>query len=1042
MNQVEGVLRKAVAVASGQLQEDDRTREQAARYCQQVQDSEKGWKICATILANFLKGGDKHDTAQLILFCLNAILQTIRKRYGSITNAEKRNLRNLVMAVVNEFSGPKTAAKYPPFLKNKIAVVIVGLLRHDYPVRWPNFFHGILKSIRNDDGVASSSSSSSSPPPSPFCGHRVDFFLRVLDAIDNDIVGFDENRSKEEVRHINQIKGHMQQTAMEPVVSALLQIASAPPNNNRALAKKALELLREFSAWISSSIVKKTGFLSSLFDLLRHPNLRSDVVDVLNELVRRRNTDVIDKIAFIQQARIFPFLQSIKKPDQEFSESIAALVDSVVTESIGGFRALESQSRAAELTGDSKRFTLTKGAANTAMQIMMKGMRFVVLYLEHPSFKVADELLGALNGYVSALSQFQNKSGKPPSEEQKEILLAILSKLPSKLAYPKEYDFKEIGEFEDSFDLFRENLEKLFVNMTRHFPKITPSFVLKKLKQVVDDASKIQPELYEAALRMFYRLYEPLSATDKMYMRKSGIIAEIMKRVVRSGVVRRSKHTLSVTYFELVSRYSMFLEKAPEFVKETMLSFLDQRGIGHPHPQVRSRASYLFFRVLRSFPVASAPQRQALTPLLPAILKALQQNVSPVLKRGFATGTQAETPLSVDSTMNLCETMGLICSSKFTNQGLEPFSGCCDAFRAQLVTLAKNRQAFTRDAELVGNRLAEIVNMIGSLTKYVTRDAMTFKRPLGDCLQAIVKVYELLPAHKELRSTTVFFLHRMLSCLKGVVVPHIHKTMELLVANVTAESLLQVSQLVNQIIVMARTESIPIVAHIFQPYVRQIYKVIASFNYIDEKTETSAYSTQIKERDSMRSIYFGFIRHVLLTPDFLPTSLYTPRNKACYEEIIKSVLEGISDRDLTVAKHCVSILSQVVEWGSKLVLDAKKTPGKKISPPLMHLWSLLTKDIGAATIHGLSKGNLDPTDAKANMIMLTIVRIHHKLRVAFGNDFLTYLNTIMCKQLGVTPVSIKEYLQGFNGSTASTSLQRQRNILRGMLKMHQQVQKR
>eukprot|EP00466_Bigelowiella_natans_P006892 jgi/Bigna1/69936/fgenesh1_pg.10_\ len=586
MNQVEGVLRKAVAVASGQLQEDDRTREQAARYCQQVQDSEKGWKICATILANFLKGGNKHDTAQLILFCLNAILQTIRKRYGSITNAEKRNLRNLVMAVVNEFSGPKTAAKYPPFLKNKIAVVIVGLLRHDYP----------------------------------------------------DIVGFDENRSKEEVRHINQIKGHMQQTAMEPVVSALLQIASAPPNNrcffcnfsNRALAKKALELLREFSAWISSSIVKKTGFLSSLFDLLRHPNLRSDVVDVLNELVRRRNTDVIDKIAFIQQARIFPFLQSIKKPDQEFSESIAALVDSVVTESIGGFRALESQSRAAELTGDSKRFTLTKGAANTAMQIMMKGMRFVVLYLEHPSFKVADELLGALNGYVSALSQFQNKSGKPPSEEQKEILLAILSKLPSKLAYPKEYDFKEIGEFEDSFDLFRENLEKLFVNMTRHFPKITPSFVLKKLKQVVDDASKIQPELYEAALRIFYRLYEPLSATDKMYMRKSGIIAEIMKRVVRSGVVRRSKHTLSVTYFELVSRYSMFLEKAPEFVKETMLLFLDQRGIGHPHPQVRSRASYLFFtvfRVLRSFPVASAPQRQALTPLLPAILKALQQNV-------------------------------------------------------------------------------------------------------------------------------------------------------------------------------------------------------------------------------------------------------------------------------------------------------------------------------------------------------------------------------------------------------------------------------
>ena len=58
----------------------------------------------------------------------------------------------------------------PAFIKNKLAQVTALLVRHEYPSRWPTFFHDLVALL------------ASGGPAAP------DVFCRVLDAVDDEII--------------------------------------------------------------------------------------------------------------------------------------------------------------------------------------------------------------------------------------------------------------------------------------------------------------------------------------------------------------------------------------------------------------------------------------------------------------------------------------------------------------------------------------------------------------------------------------------------------------------------------------------------------------------------------------------------------------------------------------------------------------------------------------------------------------------------------------------------------------------------------------
>lgn len=136
-------------------------RKQAATaYCKQLENSQDGWLTCVRKLVQYPDG-----ETQLKFWCLEVILQMVNRRYDALSEADRLGLQQALMVYTRDVVAVKAMA--PP-VKNKLAVLFVRLLKHDYPERWPTFFHDFLGILTKGPQV-------------------VDVFLRVLKIIDEEV---------------------------------------------------------------------------------------------------------------------------------------------------------------------------------------------------------------------------------------------------------------------------------------------------------------------------------------------------------------------------------------------------------------------------------------------------------------------------------------------------------------------------------------------------------------------------------------------------------------------------------------------------------------------------------------------------------------------------------------------------------------------------------------------------------------------------------------------------------------------------------------
>ena len=81
---------------------------------------------------------------------------------------------------------------------------------------------------------------------------------------------------------------------------------------------------------------------------------------------------------------------------------------------------------------------------------------------------------------------------------------------------------------------------------------------------------------------------------------KASALQPMMESLVSSGVSNYPHPAVTLCFFELVVRYEKFFLVEPQFVPSTLMAFLDQRGMRHANPKVRSRVAYLFSRFVRA----------------------------------------------------------------------------------------------------------------------------------------------------------------------------------------------------------------------------------------------------------------------------------------------------------------------------------------------------------------------------------------------------------------------------------------------------------
>ncbi|GAB5367040.1 hypothetical protein AAMO2058_001196000 [Amorphochlora amoebiformis] len=929
-------IAQAVSIALGTTPADRSTIAKANEYIQSVKDSARGWILCARELESL----DKVDPSSYnyVFFCLeviwNAATSSGGDRYVRAPLQARVELRRVLLKAMEVMSVLK-ASSFPSFLKTKLAVTVVGILRHDYPSTWPDFFTNILKGLQKG-GIG-----------------RADIFLRVLQAVD-----------QEEVKHINHIKKHMHQTCIKPVVGALISIAGGLASSHHHIAKNALNILREYTAWISVDIVASNHFLKQIYGFISNPRLRDSAVEILNEVIRKRSVDSIQKIALIDRTKVLELISSAKSSnDQDYSESLAALADSIVVQAIGCCRDLDTRAREARVDRKGDFEAKFKNGAKRSLAIAMESMKIVIAYGQAGDFRVAEQITDCMDSYMHFLHHAHRYANEYPTKEQAILLAGTI-----------------------------QSLENFFVSCAQCFPKLTAPVLISRIEQIMANPSQVKTQEVEAVFRLFYKLYEGISDKGPEW---ENVTSQIMARIIESGASRSENHTLPLIVLELTARYSHFLEKYPKYLKGVIKAFLDERGMGHSHPQVRGRACYQFESLLKRL---SKGARNSMKPYLEDVLRELQKKVLPVLNRDLKTGKASGTPLSVESTLVVCEAMGILCSSVFSPQnGPKMFTSSLQALREAIIRLASQQEACKADLQLAGQRLSDMIKMLASLTKPVTRDAKVLQEPLIACLQTVLTVFSSLPEHKEVRLTTIFYMHRMVTCLKDRAVPLLKKPIVCLLEHTDAESYTHTCSIIYQIVDTSDSRVvIEFVEEVFRPLYEKTHQILRDFSFIDEKENTVAYASHIEDRDDIVKKYFSILRNTITAHCF--RALVTPRNMPCFKQALKLLIEATDRSNMSLVKGSLDIFRRMLNWAKNAV--------KESGPIADFFKELLGQELTSATIRACCSPHIDPGDAKASMVMMCIAEIHLHLSAIFGKEFVMFLSTQLANRSPAVRMSL------------------------------------
>ncbi|RMZ52492.1 hypothetical protein APUTEX25_003635, partial [Auxenochlorella protothecoides] len=235
----------------------------------------QAWALCLAHLRS-----SAH--AEVKFWCLQTLHGLVGERYGELAPDQRDALKS---ALVGTALGDPGLA---PFLRAKLAQVLVGVACREFPSAWPAFFQDLIATLP------------AGPP-------AADLFCRVLVAVDEDVVSLEVPRSAAEARASMAFKDAMRDLALPDVAAAATQLLAASHAADPPAAAALLRALARYVHWVDIGLVANDRFVPLLFGVLgsRDEGLRAAAAGVLIEIVGRR-MEAEPKLALIQQLGVVP----------------------------------------------------------------------------------------------------------------------------------------------------------------------------------------------------------------------------------------------------------------------------------------------------------------------------------------------------------------------------------------------------------------------------------------------------------------------------------------------------------------------------------------------------------------------------------------------------------------------------------------------------------------------------------------------------------------------------------------------------------------
>ncbi|AWP06096.1 Exportin-T [Scophthalmus maximus] len=926
---------------------DARYRQRAMAYFEQLKESHDAWEICAESLAKGIYNDD-----HVKFFCFQVLEHQIKFRHGGLSAAQQQLIRETLMKWLQ--CQLMSAQPEKPFIRNKAAQVFALTFIMEYLTLWPKFFFDVLTLVGLNP-------------------HGVDIYLRTLMAIDGEVVDRDILHSPEETRRNTLIKDAMREQCIPSLVESWFQILQTYQRSHPELTCQCLEVVGAFVSWIDLNLIANDRFVNVLLSQMSVDELREEACDCLFEIINK-GMDPVDKTKLVESlCRVLQsagFFNVEQEDDVDFLAKFSRLVNGMGQSLVLSWTKLIK-------SGNVKEAAETLQAVEAKVPLMLQ-------LLVHEDDDISANIVGFCYEYLHVLKQLPQLT-----DQQKTNIEAVMLAIMKKLTYDDEYNFENEGEDEAMFVEYRKQLKMLLDRLAQ----VSPELLLEAVRRVFTNTMQTwQTSVFmevEVAIRLLYMLGEALPASHGAHfsgdMAKTNALQDMMRTLVSCGVSGFQHSSVSLEFFETVVRYDKFFLVEPQHIPNVLMAFLDQRGLRHNSPKVRSRVAYLFSRFIKTL-------HKHMNAFIEDILTRIQDllELAPP-DNGFLA------MLTSDDQLFMFETAGVLivnaeCPAERKQALMRSLlAPLMDAFRLLLAKLPRESEE-ERQAAL-GDCLSHAIGFVSRTSKAFS-NKQTVKQcgcteVYRECLQTFLPALSCPVQRGALRGSVRSFLHRMIICLEEEVLPFVPAASEHMLKDCEAKDLQEFIPLISQITAKFKRQVSPFLQQVFMPLVLAIFEALA--RPAEDNDQAAAL-----EKQMLRRSYFCFIQTVTGSG---MNEVMANQGAENIERVVFTIVQGAVDfPDPIAQKTCFIILSKLVElWGGK--------DGMVGFPDFIY------KNIVPACFLAPLKPTFDLSDAQTVLTLsecaVTLKMIHLKR----GPEFIQFLQQEYLPSLQVSPEISQELCQ-------------------------------
>ena len=508
---------------------------------------------------------------------LDLLILILNAKYTNYFNTEnKEKFREAILYILSNYIEKISSVN---FIENKLCVLMIDLIKHDYPENCPNFFEILISRIFKTENENIKML-------------KVNFFINLLLTFDDELIKFRHTFNDYDLVRSTLIKDHMRTGEINSVIYVLNLIIQNHAQMNKKLVKNTIKAVSQLIDWnlinLFSEIINLVK--DSLINILDY---QSECLELINALINK-GMELNQKCDLIKYLNVINLIEGIlKKETFSSNENILIVICEIVTnigniviecfELVKGLTKGEYVSNGIVYTPDQQ-----QDLFNYICEVANYCLYFTTLVIKF-SFKIDLKIALHLGDFISNIISYF-KSNPFLAETLSTMLKSLVETIENSLIIPKSYNIRhELLSIQEDDDFFtiRKDYSNLYqscfgIPVMKEFIYFS---VLRKLEKISNgdfDLFQIEHTLHIINNTFQNINYSNLQNSDEN-------LNKILFYLFSINFVALDSDNILLLYFETISRYLQYILNNDSVLIQVTNLYLSKRGIMNENSIVGAR---------------------------------------------------------------------------------------------------------------------------------------------------------------------------------------------------------------------------------------------------------------------------------------------------------------------------------------------------------------------------------------------------------------------------------------------------------------------